>query len=143
MKTKPFTLPVNAGSILVCGSSRSARTLFNRITEAAKTDPACPVSFSVVPITGYDYIYSTAPIPLDIARACRETMVISDDSAEGKTRGQESLTNCDWQALRDVERQLLAMHKAGVWTLPDDVCRRIIARESTRGNVDQDIQALK
>lgn len=139
MKIKPFTLPERAGSILVCGSSRSAIALFKRAKDAVKTEPEWTVSFSLIPIKGCDYIYSTDQIPLDIARSCRETMVVTYESAEGKTRSQEYLCDSDWQALRDIERQLLAMHDTGLWILPVDVRKRMLEREVMRTAVDNEL----
>ncbi len=45
------------------------------------------------------------------------------------------LNESDWQALRNIERQLLAMHDAGVWILPDDVRLTMIEREALRANI--------
>lgn len=45
------------------------------------------------------------------------------------------LTESDWQAIRNIERQLLAMHDAGVWILPDDVRLAMIEREALRVNI--------
>lgn len=136
MKIRPFTLPVEAGSILVCGSSRPAATLYDRITKAVEGLAGWTVIRSIIPKKGYDYIYSTSAVPEGVARSCRETMVITDDSAEGKTRNQECLCNSDWQAIRDVERQFLAMHVAGIWVLPNDVRSRMTERETLRVKVD-------
>ena len=45
------------------------------------------------------------------------------------------LNESDWQALRNIERQLLAMHDAGVWILPDNVRLSMIKREALRANI--------
>ncbi len=139
MKVKSFILPAAAGTILVCGSSRSARVLFGRIKAAANDNTAWTIRFSLVPVKGYDYIYSTDVIPLEIARSCRETIVVPDAFAEGKTHSQECLRDTDWKAIRDIEQQLLAMDKAGIWNLPNDVKERMCNREKMRVLVDSEI----
>lgn len=45
------------------------------------------------------------------------------------------LNETDWQALRNVERQFLAMHDAGIWILPDDVRLVMIEREALRADI--------
>lgn len=45
------------------------------------------------------------------------------------------INETDWQALRNIERQLLAMHNAGVWILPDDVRLAMIEREALRADL--------
>lgn len=88
-----------------------------------------------------DYIYSEQPVSLsDFSDDVKALRPINEVSNYGLTVCQEELTNYDWQATRDIERQLLAMHEAGIWQMPDDVRQRMLAREQMRSDVDREIQ---
>lgn len=125
--------------IQVIGHSEKASVFYQRIRKIIdhsceviltdKPDPDCEFSFVVdIPFPPF----SDVPINLPA--------YISEETCYGFTSSQQFLNTTDWVAIRNIERQLLAMHSSGFWPLPDDVLSIMESRERSRKEVDREIQ---
>ncbi len=142
MKRLPVFLPDLPGTILVSGASEHRLTLYQRLQSAIGGQQGWQISLSESPIPGHDYLYHVGENPVFEPNWYKATYFFSSDLAQGNSVSQQTLVGSDWQATRDIERQLLAMHEVGIWQLPDDVRQRMLDREQMRSAVDQEISSV-
>ncbi|WP_422444172.1 hypothetical protein [Endozoicomonas sp. ALB091] len=142
MKAKPLLLPDDQATYLVIGATREAQQLAYRIGQQL-TPGQVSYSPQFHRRESANYIYSAVPVhPRDFVdrSEIRAIYPIVPSLVSGATASQKLLTDGDWQTLRDIERQLLAMHDAGIWALPEDVRQRLLDREQMRTEVDNELQ---
>lgn len=141
MKRLPVDLPDDVKSCLVIGKSKAATNLKKRLSkqEGLKVDLQQDTFIS----GKWDYAFLVdGDIDLIFKKHRDNIKVIqmpNEEDTDGYCASQKLLILTDWQALRDAERQLLAMDKAGIWTLPDIVRSRMTHREQLRTSVDKEI----
>lgn len=124
--------------IQVIGHSEKAKAFYHRIKKAIGNqcrliytdhpDPDCDLSLVVdMPFPGFD-------------ETINSPAYISEEDCYGLTSSQKYLQTTDWLAMKAMERQLVAMNEAGIWSLPDDVLQIFKSRERSRNEVDREIQ---
>lgn len=139
-RVKPdVPLPGAEDTCIVYGLSDEAGVFASRMAGEIKREVAFRRS-NIISDLGYSYIYFVGDglvTPLEVGGTFIQVPL---KTAQGFSLSQERLSGLDWQATRDIERQLLAMHEAGIWQLPDDVRQRMLDREQMRIDVDREIQ---
>ena len=138
-KRLEFHLPEKAGRILIIHDCPEAESLLLRVEHAIKDLEGWEVALSKYLHPDFDYVYCTIPLPEDAIKGYKSCFCTTPFEEAGYTPSQKDLINTDWQALRNIERELLKMHEAGLWTLPDETRQLMTDREACRDKVDEEI----
>lgn len=143
----------NGYNVLVIGEKANCEAVISRMLTGVEVfednDERRKYQFhwSEKPVGGvFDQIFiidQTQSIKIDkrITRAGRIDY-LSQDECQLKANAQKLLDETDWQALRDIERELLDLHNSGVHTLSGDVYQRMQDREQMRTDVEKEIMSM-
>ena len=132
-----FLIPHNIESILVVGSSEASIFLFDHL-QSNYPDKDIVLDDE---ITGSADLIIIVDKPESVFRpdGCKAVIKASHSECHGLTVSQKILQSMDWIAIRDFDRAILSICKAGNVELPADILSRIMTREFLRESVDYEL----
>ena len=123
--------------ILVLGNSEAALCLYNRLKELIENDQSVDLSRSAVK-EPFDLVFDVdRPDGLQLRDYDYALYLqVSWQYCMGLTPARQLLRDTDWQALRDLERSILAMNADGLVNLPINTLNLFRLRESMRSETN-------